>query len=522
MIVLSQERTKRLVAVHGWSGTVLGLLLYAVVLTGAVAVFAHEIGSWSRGGDATRHGLPSTVHRHLEAHMGLVDPAYHAEVSIGTTDAGALRLSFQQPMTNPESGQIEDHAHVFHVDPVTGETLRHQEGFLRALRAGEAGAALERFLIDLHVRLYVPEPWGLFLTGVLGLAMMVAAISGVLMHRHLLRDLYTAPRGRGLLSDKRDRHVLAAAWGVPFSILLAFTGAFFSFALSLGLPVVAMVAFGGDQQALIETVIGNPEAVDPRPAPLASLDYVLHDSAERAGSPSRTVLIENTGTVSSRLTVFHGATGGALTGTTHMFDGVSRAFLGEKPTLGTKPSAGSAAVSLMAPLHFGNFAGFASKTTWFALGLAMAFVIATGMQLWVRRRQESRLWQRFDRAVVITLWGLPIALLGAAVAFFLARPVGDPLWWTPVGFLVAGCGAITLGLSPRDPAARYRRVVALLCIGLPVLRHLTGGASWSEVLLLGQFEVLTIDLLLLISGSLLSLADAPRLFLRARVLEPAE
>ncbi|MEM9148468.1 MAG: PepSY-associated TM helix domain-containing protein, partial [Pseudomonadota bacterium] len=132
MIVLSQERTKRLVAVHGWSGTLLGLLLYAVVLTGAVAVFAHEIGSWSRGGDATRYGLPSNVHRSLDARMGMVDPAYHAEVSIGTTDAGALRLSFQKHMTNPETGQVEDHAHVFHVDPASGETLRHQEGFLRA------------------------------------------------------------------------------------------------------------------------------------------------------------------------------------------------------------------------------------------------------------------------------------------------------------------------------------------------------------------------------------------------------
>ncbi|MEO0993442.1 MAG: PepSY-associated TM helix domain-containing protein, partial [Pseudomonadota bacterium] len=343
----------------------------------------------------------------------------------------------------------------------------------------------------------------------------------------LFRDLYTAPRGRGLLSDKRDRHVLAAAWGLPFSVLLAFTGAFFSFAISLGLPVVALVAFGGDQEAVIETVIGSPEAHDPRPAPLASLDYVLMDSAERAGSPARSILIEDYGTAGSRLTVFHGAADGALTGTTHMFDGATRAFLGEKPTLGTAPSAGSAAVSLMAPLHFGNFAGLASKTAWFALGLAMSYVTATGMLLWVRRRQESRLWQRFARAIDITLWGLPVALLGSAVAYFLARPMGDPLWWTPAGFLLAAGGAVALGLRRGDPAEAYRRLLAALCLGLPLLRHLTGGASWSEVLIAGQLEVLTVDLLLICCGALLWTAGLGRAGLsrdvpRTSALEPAE
>ena len=38
MIELSQARTKRLTAIHGWSAVLLGLLLYAVVATGAVAV----------------------------------------------------------------------------------------------------------------------------------------------------------------------------------------------------------------------------------------------------------------------------------------------------------------------------------------------------------------------------------------------------------------------------------------------------------------------------------------------------
>ena len=49
MIHLPKNETKLMVAVHGWSGILLGLVLYAVVLTGTAAVFAEEIGTWSSG-----------------------------------------------------------------------------------------------------------------------------------------------------------------------------------------------------------------------------------------------------------------------------------------------------------------------------------------------------------------------------------------------------------------------------------------------------------------------------------------
>src|SRR3546814_12476134 len=82
---------------------------------------------------------------------------------------------------------------------------------------------------------------------------MVAAVSGFLMHRHLLRELFTLRRRRGDLLSKRDAHAVAGSWNLLFSFLLAFTGSFFSFATSFGVPVMAMVAFNGDQAKAFET-----------------------------------------------------------------------------------------------------------------------------------------------------------------------------------------------------------------------------------------------------------------------------
>src|SRR3546814_2468228 len=90
---------------------------------------------------------------------------------------------------------------------------------------------------DLHVRLHVPNPWGLLLTGILGLAMLVAAISGLLIHRHLFKDIFTLrTRANPVLVD-RDRHSVAGTWSLPFAFILAFTGSFFSFFGTIGVPV---------------------------------------------------------------------------------------------------------------------------------------------------------------------------------------------------------------------------------------------------------------------------------------------
>src|SRR3546814_17066961 len=66
----------------------------------------------------------------------------------------------------------------------------------------------------------------LLLTGILGLAMLVAAISGLLIHRHLFKDIFTLrTRANPVLVD-RDRHSVAGTWSLPFAFILAFTGSF--------------------------------------------------------------------------------------------------------------------------------------------------------------------------------------------------------------------------------------------------------------------------------------------------------
>ncbi|MEM8774221.1 MAG: PepSY-associated TM helix domain-containing protein [Pseudomonadota bacterium] len=522
MSFLTQAKTKRIVAVHGWSGVVLGLLLYVCIFTGSIVVFQEEIDTWSQGVLTHNEGVGPRVDHHFRTAAREVDEKYYEEITIFGTPDGNVRYLFRTHVTG-ENGGIEDDVVQLTVNPETGEVVDRWEGEITE-RERNPKAALGDFWVDLHVQLYMPRPWGLIVTGILGLAMMAAAVTGILLHKHLIRDAFVAARDRARLVGSRDLHVLAGTWGLPFAIVLAFTGAFFSFAISLGLPVMAMLAFGGDQAALMEAFLGASKDLDLSPAPLASLDYIIADAVARTDSYVQAIEIKNYNSVSAEVSVRLAAAAGSLSQFTLGYDGVTRAFLGESPGFGSAPSLSDDLVSIIGPLHFGNFAGFASKTVWLGLGLAVAYVTATGMLLWTKRREEVPLWQRFRQVIIITIWGLPVAMLVSAVFYFVTLPAGDPEWWTPAGFLAGVAIALLVGADRELAERRLRLCFALLCVSLPILRHLTGGASWSEALVAGQISVLAIDILLLVGGFILlkqmrsGRSNEPGMF----VQEPAE
>lgn len=499
MSFLGQAKTKRLLSVHGWSGTVLGLLLYVCIFTGSIVVFEDEIDTWSQGIVDHHATIGTRVDHHFRVAARSVDRDYYEEVRIFRLPEGDMRYVFHTHRTDPETGRVVEPTVRLTVNGKTGAVIDRWEG-LRSDQPSDPAGALRDFWVDLHVQLYLPNPYGIVLVGILGLMMMAATISGILIHRHVFRDAFISARNPARLVGARDLHVLAGSWALPFGFILAFTGAFFGFAGQVGLPIMAQTAFEGDQQELIETLVGLPEEPDLTPAPLAALDFVIRDGMDRTGANVRSIQITHYDSRAAKILLQLDPSPGGLSPQIVRFDGVSRAFEGAKPIIGQTPSVGSSLLGLMFPLHFGNFAGLASKTVWLGMGLAMAFVTATGLLLWTKRREEEPLWRGFRCAVMVTVWGVPFAMLVSAVAFFLTLPAGDPHFWTPLGFLLGVGGAVGLGLHSAAAEKQLRVANAALCLALPLLRHLTGGASWSEALIGRGTEILVIDSLLILMG----------------------
>ena len=501
MIHLEKDQTKLMVAVHGWSGIVLGLLLYAVVFTGMAAVFAEEIGIWSAGHVESRSAFERPIDGAIRSLSARTPEKYHEGVDLFEIGDHNLGAFFHRHETDPD-GTFVSRGIYYQLDS-KGNVAATLHGTGEEVFGPRNDDALSSFLVDTHVRLHVPDPWGLLLTGILGLAMLVAAISGLLIHRHLLKDIFTLRRRANPVLVDRDRHSVAGSWSLPFAFILAFTGSFFSFFGTIGVPVVAMAAFGGNVQALSDAVFGNPGPPDPRPVVMGNLDRITADAIRRTGEIPTFVSIENFGRADAKVTSFHSPKAGDIEPVTLLYDGAKAQFLRTKPSIGTRPSAGGTLAATMAPLHFGNFAGVLSKAVWFGLGFAMCYVTITGLRLWlVRRRETMRSLEWLDRTVTVVGFGLPLALVASAAGFLITMPLGSATFWTPASFLIASgtviAGALLFGSATLVRALQF--VTGLIMMALPPLRLVAGGPGWPETIAVGQVIIPALDLAFFLAG----------------------
>lgn len=505
MIKLPQSDTKTLVAIHGWSGILLGLLLYAVICTGVAAVFAEEINDWSSPlahpdtHVAFAPGLDAAVRKHAAE----VNPEFLEDIAIFRSSGGRVNIRYHRHDIDPK-GEPGERGVEYELDPVTWQTITVRQGWSEEIGDQTRSNGIATFLINLHVRLHIPDPYGLFVTGVLGLAMMIAAVTGLIIHRHLLADLFTLRVGRDALLRRRDLHVVAGSWNLPFALILAFTGSFFSFASSIGLPAIAMVKFGGDQEALTETLYGSAHPENKSVATLTNIDALVADARRRNQAEPDYVVVEHYGRADALVSVSTDLPRDTLVYSTFQYDGTNGQLVREAPPIGKIPSMGASLLGLMYPLHFGNFAGAASKSVWVALGFAGAYVSLTGMLLWTRRREEQLAWQRMARVVHYVGYGLPLALVGAPYAFFIWRNSAMPVVpLQDIAFLVVAAAAGALALAIKD-LDRLRRVL-LACtgvalVGLPFIRYLTGGPGWIDSWSAGIGAVASVDVALMVFG----------------------
>lgn len=527
MIHLPKQETKLLVAIHGWSGIVLGLLLYAVVITGMTAVFAHEVGIWSAGHVQTQSAFERPIDRSVRELHARTPAKYHDDINLFEVGDHGLGAFFHHDEIAPTGEPIA--RGIYYQLDSTGKVVSVQQGTDEEVFGPRNDDALSSFLVDTHVRLHLPNPWGLLLTGILGLVMLVAAISGLLIHRHLFKDIFTLRRNANQVLVGRDRHSVAGTWSLPFAFLLAFTGSFFSFFGTVGVPIVAMAAFGGDQKAFSDAVFEQPGTPDPTARPMGNLDRIASDAIRRTGKAPTFMTIEKYGRADAAVTTFQPAGAGNLMPVSLGYHGATASFDRVKPLIGIRPSIGGTAAGIMGPLHFGNFGGLLSKAIWFGLGFAMCYVTLTGLRLWlVRRRERQRSLDWLERAVTVVGFGLPFALAATAAGFLITMPMQSAVFWTPAVFLIASAIAIAGGFLARSNAQLdhvLQAATGATLFALPFVRLITGGPGWATAFAAGQPIIVAGDIAMAAAGGWMLwslLGTLPRKGVVAPLLQPAE
>ena len=360
---------------------------------------------------------------------------------------------------------------------------------------------LSKFLVDLHVSLHIPFPWGMLLTGAIGLALLVLTISGLLVHRFFIKDLFTLRRRVPKLLS-RDLHAVAGSWNLPFALLLAFTGSYLSLFVPLGQPVIAQVGYGGDQTRMFELFEGITLADDPTPAGMSDIDLMLRDARSRSGTSPQRLDILHWGRRDAAVLITMSQHEPGLRPARFVYSGASGKFVGQRPGLGKAASIGGAANELVGALHFGRFAGVASKAVWFSLACCLAYVTLSGLLLWTQRRHDVALWRRFGLVTIWVGYGLPATLVVDGPRLF-PRPCGRPrVLRLDVGCVLRRCGARgTALLVTRDPRRVLLVATGVMLLALPVVRWLAGGPSWPRLADHDLGTVIAVDLAILVGAA---------------------
>lgn len=369
---MKQSLTQNMAWVHTWFGLVFGWLLFGVLLTGSFAVFHAEITAW-----ATPE-LP--VRQHLDR-KGVLDVAVAYLQSVAP-DAKVWRIvlpSAREPFVGIVISEADGGRRAHLLDPETGEAVTH------TVRGG-------KFFLDYHYELLIPREQnliGFFIVGASGLVMLLACISGIIIHKRFFRDFFTfrpkASRQRSWL----DAHNVLAVLPLPFHIMMAYTGLMLLYWIYMPAAVHAIYAADTHtfRREALATEYQHTGIAPGPPAELLPIGPLVnraeaHFGAGKAATihvryPNRSnavveVARTRTDIVSQQVpkVSFDGVTGLEL-----------RALLDLGPVVQTQATA--------AALHFVEWGGPLVRWVYFLAGLAGAISVAAGLIVFVEKRVKK-------------------------------------------------------------------------------------------------------------------------------------
>lgn len=368
---MEQNRHKRLYNLHSWTGLTLGLLIFIVSFTGCIALFDMEIRSWED--PAQRIAL---TENQLE-----ITPLFDEFVGEALETGRVTDISLRYPQKHEpyfsafaridiaaKDGEKRSRKNIkrrWH--PVTGAVL------------AERGNGLSHWLLDIHRRFMLPTNIGRSLVGIIGLALMLSILTGVVIHSKLLREMFTMRLTRSVRLKWQDMHKVLGLWGLPFFSMIAFTGAFLGIITLLG-PIVALIAFKGDQEALIDAVIGVPPEAHDVQAQMLSADELRQIRHPSSGKTPALISMANYGDTAAQFTLYYTAAHELSRFDLAKVNGATGAIL--PLDMQTRRTAATRISNALTPLHYGTYGGFPLKVLYFVLGLALCLITALGLMLW--------------------------------------------------------------------------------------------------------------------------------------------
>ncbi len=520
---------------HTWFGLVLGYVLMVAFFFGALSVFDREIDRWAL--PETRfeaQPMPSydeilaPVYARLRPHpldMAATARRVHGDIpdpeTLPLVSAWAytthrdpvLRLGGEFAIPNKPIDNSDEHQHVHgwgSIDPRTGEFLA--EG---SLKVGS------EFFYPMHFSLHI-DKWriGYWIVGLAALMMLMALVSGVVIHRKLFKELFTFRPNKQTQRSVLDLHNMTGVVALPFHFFFAFTGLVIFANIYFPLNDTLLKPLH-DQHELIEAErSGMPHEPAGVAAPLASVDAMVAEAQRRwaarnmPGTPGFLVL-EHLGDVNGYVSIYRaGSDRVALVGQGVHFKASTGEVLREDPP----PTAVPAINEFLTGLHLQHFRHWLLRWLYVFGGLAGCVCIATGFVFFTEKRKRqlngrsSAAVRWVDALAIAAVTGILVSTAAILVANrLLPASLADRGDWQETVFwlawlasllhALARSGVVTKGLI--SPAWREQcwafAGLALLAV---LLNWVTTGDHLIKTIGSGYWPVAGVDLALVVSAGI--------------------
>ena len=356
--------------VHKWSSLICTIFMLLLCLTGLPLIFHHEIGHLL-GTEVEAPAMPEdTPHASLDQVLDVARAQYPERIVQFVSKSDETDDIWYVTMT-PTPANTDDFRTVI-VDARSTELLapqlRFDEGFMWVM-------------FKLHVDLFAGLPGKLFL-GFMGLLLLVAIVSGVVLYAPFMRklDFGTVRRDRTARVKWLDLHNLLGIVTLVWLFVVGATGMINTWAdlvikywqhdqLSSvlapyqGQPTVAAAERAPVQQSLDAAL---------RQVPGSKLSFIAFPGTSYSSPHHNTVFLRGDEPLTSKLLhpVLVDAKTSAVTAAPQI------------PWYLT-------ALLVSQPLHFGDYGGRAMQIIWALLDIASIFVLGTGLYLWRRKGRTA-------------------------------------------------------------------------------------------------------------------------------------
>lgn len=441
---------------HSSLGLAFAAAIYIVCLSGTLAVFAREFQRWENPlAPRVETAAPAAVQAALAGVAARAGPGLeHAYIYPAMRDLPWLLV-----VTDKGDGTYRDF-----VADARGQVI------------GEAPSPWSEFVTTLHVQLHLPRTWGAFLVGLTGVALLSSLISGLLAHPRIFRDAFHLRLGGSRRLQEADLHNRMGVWAMPFHLIVSTTGALLGLT-TLIVGVLGLALFQGDVGKVYALFVPPQPKENAAPAPVLDLVPMYAKLAELVPGGRVTFIGLEHPTEQGGGALFNVEADGHLANLdSYAFD---RTGLYHEARA-NENNIGESILQAISPLHFGWFGGAPVKLAYGLLGLAMTYLAASGVTIWLaRRRDKGRPAPHWERLWAAYVWGQPVALAAAALAGMTLPGASQTLLLAVWGGLTLAFLAAALARLPADRLGRVARyaTAALLAACVAFQLFLRGGLT---------------------------------------------